>query len=102
MSTVILAEKPSQALAYASALKQSTKKDGYFEIKDPLFTDETFITFGFGHLVELAEPGHYDEKWQNWKLESLPIFPDRYDFEVATDKKSSLKLLSSSVLEYKK
>lgn len=93
MSTVILAEKPSQALAYASALKQSTKKDGYFEIKDPLFTDETFITFGFGHLVELAEPGHYDEKWQNWKLESLPIFPDRYDFEVATDKKSSLKLL---------
>lgn len=93
MSTVILAEKPSQALAYASALKQSTKKDGYFEIKDPLFTDETFITFGFGHLVELAEPGHYNEKWQNWKLESLPIFPDRYDFEVAKDKESSLKLL---------
>ncbi|NTQ37930.1 topoisomerase I, partial [Enterococcus faecium] len=55
MSTVILDEKPSQVLAYASALKQSTKKDGYFEIKDPLFTDETFITFGFGHLVELAE-----------------------------------------------
>lgn len=27
MSTVILAEKPSQALAYASALKQSTKKE---------------------------------------------------------------------------
>ena len=24
--------------------------------------------------MELAEPGHYDEKWQNWKLESLPIF----------------------------
>ena len=94
MSTVILAEKPSQALAYASALKQSTKKR-YFEIKDPLFTDETFITFGFGHLVELAEPGHYDEKWQNWKLESLPIFPDRYDFEVAKDKESSLKLLQN-------
>ena len=93
MSTVILAEKPSQALAYASALKQSTKKDGYFEIKDPLFTDETFITFGFGHLVELAEPGHYDEKWQNWKLESLPIFPDRYDFEVAKIRESSVKLL---------
>nr|WP_259763230.1 hypothetical protein [Lactococcus lactis] len=33
MSTVILAEKPSQALAYASALKQSTKKDGYFAMK---------------------------------------------------------------------
>ncbi|MCF1634070.1 DNA topoisomerase [Streptococcus gallolyticus] len=94
MSTVILAEKPSQALAYASSLKQSTKKDGYFEIKDPLFTDETFITFGFGHLVELAEPGHYDEKWQNWKLESLPIFPDRYDFEVAKDKGKQFKIVA--------
>ncbi len=94
MSTVILAEKPSQALAYASALKQSTKKDGYFEIKDPLFTDETFITFSFGHLVELTEPGHYNEKWQNWKLESLPIFPDRYDFEVAKDKGKQFKIVA--------
>ncbi|MCM6882183.1 toprim domain-containing protein [Enterococcus faecium] len=94
MSTVILAEKPSQALAYASALKQSTKKDGYFEIKDPIFADETFITFGFGHLVELAEPGHYDEKWQNWKLESLPIFPERYDFEVAKDKGKQFKIVA--------
>lgn len=94
MSTVILAEKPSQALAYAQAFNQSDKKDGYFEIKDPLFTDETFITFGFGHLVELAEPGNYDEKWQNWKLESLPIFPDRYDFEVAKDKGKQFKIVA--------
>jgi DNA topoisomerase-3 len=94
MSTVILAEKPSQALAYASALKQSNKKDGYFEIKDPIFVDETFITFGFGHLVELAEPGHYEEKWQNWKLESLPIFPERYDFEVAKDKDKQFKIVA--------
>lgn len=93
MSTVILAEKPSQALAYASALKQSTKKDGYFEIKDPLFTDETFITFGFGHLVELAEPGHYDEKWQNWKLESLPIFLIDTILKLQKIRESSLKLL---------
>lgn len=95
MSTVILAEKPSQALAYASALKQSTKKDGYFEIKDPLFTDETFITFGFGHLVELAEPGHYDEKWQNWKLESLPIFLIDTILKLQKIRESSLKLLQN-------
>ena len=94
MSTVILAEKPSQALSYASAFKQSNKKDGYFEIKDPIFADETVITFGFGHLVELADPGHYDEKWQKWKLESLPIFPERYDFEVAADKKKQFKIVA--------
>ena len=95
MSTVILAEKPSQALAYAQAFNQSNKKDGYFEIKDPIFTDETFITFGFGHLVELAEPGHYEEKWGKWSLESLPIFPTSYDFEVATDKKKQFKIVAN-------
>ncbi|HAU2761137.1 TPA: DNA topoisomerase III [Salmonella enterica] len=94
MTTVILAEKPSQAASYAGAFKHSVKKDGFFEIQDPIFSDETFITFGFGHLVELAEPGHYDEKWKNWALDALPIFPQQYDFQVATDKKKQFKIVS--------
>ncbi|WP_144772130.1 DNA topoisomerase 3 [Enterococcus casseliflavus] len=94
MTTVILAEKPNQAADYASALKHSVKKDGFFEIQDPLFSDETFITFAFGHLVELAEPGHYDEKWKNWALDALPIFPQQYDFQVAADKKKQFKIVS--------
>ena len=94
MTTVILAEKPSQAASYAGALKHSVKKDGFFEIQDPIFSDETFITFGFGHLVELAEPGHYDEKWKSWVLDALPIFPQQYDFQVAADKKKQFKIVS--------
>lgn len=94
MTTVILAEKPSQAASYAGALKHSVKKDGFFEIQDPIFSDETFITFGFGHLVELAEPGHYDEKWKSWALDALPIFPQQYDFQVAADKKKQFKIVS--------
>ncbi|WP_429968922.1 DNA topoisomerase 3 [Enterococcus sp. DIV0765a] len=94
MTTVILAEKPSQAASYAGALKHSVKKDGFFETQDPIFPDETFITFGFGHLVELAEPGHYDEKWKNWALDALPIFPQQYVFQVAADKKKQFKIVS--------
>lgn len=94
LTTVILAEKPSQAASYAGALKHSVKKDGFFEIQDPIFSDETFITFGFGHLVELAEPGYYDEKWKNWALDALPIFPQQYDFQVAADKKKQFKIVS--------
>lgn len=86
--------KTKPGISLRKCFKTKHQKDGYFEIKDPLFTDETFITFGFGHLVELAEPGHYDEKWQNWKLESLPIFPDRYDFEVAKDKGKQFKIVA--------
>lgn len=75
MKTVILAEKPSQALAYAQSFKASKKKEGYFEISDPLFSGETFITFGFGHLVELAEPGYYDERWKNGRSMHFQFSP---------------------------
>ena len=56
MTIVILAEKPSQALAYAQAFQKTEKKDGYFTVTDSLFPDETTITFGFGHLVEDIQP----------------------------------------------
>ena len=62
MTTVILAEKPSQALAYATAFQSSEKNEGFFNIKDPMFYDETLVTFGFGHLVELATPREYKEE----------------------------------------
>ena len=77
MKTVILAEKPSQAKAYADSFSKATRKDGYFEIQDRLFPGETVITYGFGHLVELDSPDMYDENWKQWSLEHLPIFPTR-------------------------
>lgn len=94
MSIVILAEKPSQALAYAGAFQRSVKKDGYFAITDDLFQEETFITFGFGHLVELAPPGHYEDKWGKWNLANLPIFPAKYEFVVPKDKKKQFKIVA--------
>lgn len=93
MITVILAEKPSQALAYAQAFQKSKKEEGYFTVEDTLFPGETFITFGFGHLVELAPPNEYDSKWEKWNLETLPIFPQNYIFQVASDKKKQFKIV---------
>ncbi|EOK05946.1 toprim domain-containing protein, partial [Enterococcus faecalis] len=94
MKTVILAEKPSQALAYAQSFKASKKKEGYFEISDPLFSGETYITFGFGHLVELAEPGYYDERWKKWSLDALPIFPNQFMFNVPKDKQKQFNVVA--------
>jgi len=92
---IILAEKPSQALAYANAMKSTEKKDGYFIVKDSILPNgEAVITFGFGHLVELAPPGFYEEKWEKWNLESLPIFPSNYEFQVANDKKKQFKIVA--------
>lgn len=82
METVILAEKPSQAQSYAEAFKQSKKKNGYFEVTDDELPN-AIITYGYGHLVSLAEPEKYNKDWKKWSLEKLPMFPDQYKFVVS-------------------
>ena len=93
MSTVILAEKPSQARAYVDALQQNTKQSGYYEVSDPILPSDTTITFGFGHLVELAPPDDYDAKFKHWSLDNLPIFPEKYHFVVGADKQKQFKIV---------
>lgn len=97
MKTVILAEKPSQAKAYADSFSKATRKDGYFEIQDRLFSGETVITYGFGHLVELDSPDMYDEKWKQWALEHLPIFPTHYRYHVPKDKKKQFNVVKQQL-----
>ncbi len=99
MTTVILAEKPSQARSYVEALKNSTKKEGYFSVSDPVLANETFITYGFGHLVELATPEKYDQKYKRWSLSNLPIFPDKYKFIVPRDKKTQFKIVKDLLMK---
>ena len=93
MTTVILAEKPSQARSYVEAFQQHTKKQGYYTVSDPVLPQNTVITYGFGHLVELATPEKYDQKYKQWALSNLPIFPDKYKFIVPTDKKTQFKVV---------
>ena len=93
MTTVILAEKPSQARSYVEAFQRSTKKQGYYIINDSLLPPDTVITFGFGHLVELAAPEAYDAKYKHWSLSNLPISPAHYQFIVPTDKKAQFKIV---------
>ena len=76
MKTVILAEKPSQASAYAEAFDKSERKDGYFIVSNNQYAN-AIITYGFGHLVSLIAPDEYNEEYKTWKLDTLPIVPDR-------------------------
>ena len=86
MKPVILAEKPSQAKAYADAFKVK-RHEGYIEINPcSIFPNGAYITWGIGHLVELKEPKAYDPKWNKWSLASLPILPENYQFQIAKGK----------------
>ncbi len=70
--TVILAEKPSVGRDLAAALSPSgrpTRHAGY------LTAGEYIVTWGFGHLLTLAEPDAYDPAWKRWAWETLPMLP---------------------------
>src|SRR5438445_3872553 len=68
--TLVIAEKPSVGRDLASALPGSFEKnDAYLE------GDDYVITWAVGHLVQLAEPEEYDEKWKKWRMADLPIVP---------------------------
>lgn len=99
MTTVILAEKPSQARSYIEAFQKSTKHDGYYTVSDPVLPDETIVTFGFGHLVTLATPDKYDAKYEHWSLSNLPIFPQQYKFVVGADKAKQFNVVKGLLVK---
>ncbi|SMP64242.1 DNA topoisomerase-3 [Neorhodopirellula lusitana] len=76
---VILAEKPSVARDLASFLKASQRLDGYLE------GGGYQVTWAFGHLVELSEPGDYDPALKRWSLDSLPFIPDSFRLRLRGD-----------------
>ncbi len=67
--SLVLAEKPSVAKEIARVLNCSVKNKGFME--GPQFV----VTWALGHLVTLAEPEDYDQKYKNWVLEDLPMLP---------------------------
>ncbi|GGJ58590.1 DNA topoisomerase-3 [Anoxybacillus voinovskiensis] len=79
---VIIAEKPDQGVTLASIFS-TKKKQGYLEIlPNELFPKGAYMTWAVGHLLQLAPPERYRPEWKQWKLETLPIIPDRFQYEV--------------------
>jgi len=76
MKTIVLAEKPSVGRELARVLKCDKKTKGFCEGRDYI------VTWAMGHLVELADPGEYDEKLKKWDLQTLPMLPERMKHKV--------------------
>ncbi|WP_315970495.1 hypothetical protein [Kurthia senegalensis] len=87
MNTVILAEKPSQAKAYAEAFPILKKTKHFIKLApNEIFKEGATITWGVGHLVELKAPAEYDTAWKRWKLDVLPMIPQQFEYKVAKGK----------------
>jgi DNA topoisomerase III len=76
MKSLILAEKPSVARELARVLGCNKTHKSYFE------GNQYIVTWALGHLIELKMPENYDPKYKVWKLEELPIIPDKMGLKV--------------------
>lgn len=57
MPKLVITEKPSMALSIEKVLSATKRRNGYLEGKD------YFVSWCIGHLVEVAPPDHYDERY---------------------------------------
>lgn len=85
---LFIAEKPELAKAITTGLDGTVEnKDGYYKVGNDL------VTWAYGHILGLANPEDYDDKFSSWKIEDLPFDIDTNDFKYIP-KESSLKQLN--------
>lgn len=84
---LVIAEKPSVGVALAKAIGVNQRRDGYFE------GNGYIVSWCVGHLVRMANPDKYNEKYAKWKIEDLPIFPEEYLYELNSKTKKQFALL---------
>lgn len=74
--TVVLAEKPSVGRDIARVLGCTKRGNGYLE------GSKYIVTWALGHLVTLAAPETYDEKYKTWDLNELPMLPPKLELTI--------------------
>ena len=95
---LVIAEKPSVSRAIAEVIGAQEREDGYLQGTDCM------VSWCFGHLAEYVSPDAYDEKFNQWRYEDLPIIPKDWKVTVSEDKKDQFyilkRLLNSPEIEY--
>lgn len=98
MKYLVIAEKPSVSKSIAKVIGAYRQEDGYLEGGDCV------VSWCLGHLAEYAAPEHYDERYESWRFEDLPILPVEWKLLVHNTKKPQFnvlrKLLRSKKFDY--
>jgi len=88
VKTLIIAEKPDMGRNIAAAIEpKAVNHRSYLE--GPTF----IITWAIGHLISLAEPDKYDDKYKKWNLGDLPIIPEAFKLLPNERTKSQLAVI---------
>lgn len=73
MKTLVIAEKPDMGRNIAAVIEPKAKNNRTY-----LEGERYIVTWAIGHLVGLAEPDLYDDKYKKWNFNDLPIIPERF------------------------
>ncbi|WP_054949302.1 DNA topoisomerase III [Numidum massiliense] len=87
MKTLVLAEKPSVARDLAHVLGCHNQQKNFIE------GQKYIVTWALGHLVELKMPEDYDKKYQTWRLNDLPLIPDKMGLKVIRKTSAQFKAI---------
>ncbi|MHB8124568.1 MAG: DNA topoisomerase III [Desulfitobacteriaceae bacterium] len=74
--SLVLTEKPSVGREIAKILNCNQKGNGCFT------GSKYVVVWALGHLVTLADPEVYDDKYKTWKMEDLPMLPTKMELVV--------------------
>lgn len=92
---LIIAEKPDQGRTLASPF-QVKKRNGFLEIvPNELFPDGAYVTWAIGHLTQLVNPEKYNATWKAWRLETLPMIPEQFQYEIAKGKYKQFQVVKN-------
>src|SRR5246500_4795794 len=79
--TLVIAEKPSVGRDLTRVLQGPfTKHEGFLE------GPQHIVTWAVGHLVQLADPDEYEERFKKWRVADLPIVPDHFKLVVRDER----------------
>lgn len=85
---LFIAEKPELGRAIAEGLDGNYKNgEGHIQ------KGNNIVTWAFGHILELAKPEEYDEKYKLWKLEDLPLPIKEFKYLPKKESKKQLKII---------
>jgi DNA topoisomerase III len=81
--TLVIAEKPSVGRDLVRVLPGPFTKGGTGEF---LEGPHHVVTWAVGHLVQLADPDEYEEKFKKWRMADLPIVPEHFKLVVRDER----------------
>ncbi len=89
MKSIVLAEKPSVGRELARVLGCKKRGDGFIE------GDKYIVTWALGHLVTLADPEAYDERYKKWSMDYLPMLPKKMKLMIIKNTSKQYRAVSA-------